>query len=316
MPRRIAVSSLLERDLRIRQIVAAFSFIAAIVIVTVIALMPGPTPAELAKQDADEKAAIKLVQSRYEPSLLLLSINPDLDTVDWGAVRAPEILCTYKNCWDVYFYVTTISGGKTMTVNANWFADPNTGQAAARDTEARMLFDAHLPELPTPASPAKIERPSATQFTPAVAETSVQTPTVHPEQSFDSEFSWYVADIRRTVSSNWYKQSIDPKTAQNSQTLVTFDVMRDGTPANIRIVKSSGSPSMDTECVRAVQRARFQPLPPAYEPASVGVSYTFTYDEASVVQPTQQAQPLQQVSAPPVQPIPVTPNPCANGGEC
>jgi protein TonB len=98
---------------------------------------------------------------------------------------------------------------------------------------------------------------------------------------FGSRFGWYVNGITRKVSENWYKQSIDPSTPQGAQTVIIFRIGRDGSADNVRIGKSSGSYGMDTECVRAVQRAEnFGPLPPAYNGSTVDVAYTFTYQEA------------------------------------
>ena len=46
---------------------------------------------------------------------------------------------------------------------------------------------------------------------------------------------------------------------------VTFDIKRDGHPANVQVEQSSGVPSLDQSAVRALQRIdTFGPLPPDY----------------------------------------------------
>jgi protein TonB len=63
---------------------------------------------------------------------------------------------------------------------------------------------------------------------------------------------------------------------------VIFVIARDGTVNNIRLSQSSGSPTLDTSAVRAVQRVEtFGPLPPGYSGSNVSVEYTFTNDQPS-----------------------------------
>lgn len=97
---------------------------------------------------------------------------------------------------------------------------------------------------------------------------------------FSSRFPWYVSQITRTVNDNWYRQEIDPSTPYGRVTRVIFTISRDGTPSNIRITQSSGSPTLDTSAVRAVQRVNtFGALPPQYRGSNVSVEYTFSYDQ-------------------------------------
>lgn len=93
-------------------------------------------------------------------------------------------------------------------------------------------------------------------------------------------FPWYVDVITRKVRENWYIQEVDPSTPKGRQATVTFNIARDGTPTAFRITGSSGSSTLDTSAVRAVQRVEsFGPLPPGYNGSSLSVAYTFTYDQ-------------------------------------
>ncbi len=92
-------------------------------------------------------------------------------------------------------------------------------------------------------------------------------------------YPYYVSIIQTKVSQAWYRQEVDPHTRSGSQTHVTFVIAKDGTPSNIRISQSSGSPTLDSSAIRAVQRVEnFSPLPSAYTKPTVSVEYTFTYD--------------------------------------
>jgi periplasmic protein TonB len=93
-------------------------------------------------------------------------------------------------------------------------------------------------------------------------------------------YPYYVGIIQRKVQQAWYLQEVDPRTAGGLQVRVIFSIARDGTPSNIRISHGSGSPSLDSSALRAVQRVEsFGPLPPGYSGSNVSVEYTFSYDQ-------------------------------------
>jgi protein TonB len=95
-------------------------------------------------------------------------------------------------------------------------------------------------------------------------------------------YPYYVSIIQRKVAQSWYKQEVDPHTRSGSQTKVTFSIARDGSPSDIHISESSGSPTLDSSALRAVQRVEnFSPLPSGYTKSNVSVEYTFTYDLAA-----------------------------------
>jgi periplasmic protein TonB len=95
---------------------------------------------------------------------------------------------------------------------------------------------------------------------------------------FGSRFSWYVQAVQRKVSENWLKYEIDPSIKEANRVYVTFDIARDGHPANVQIEQTSGVPSLDISAMRAVQRIdTFGPLPPEYSGSKVSVEFWFDY---------------------------------------
>ena len=91
---------------------------------------------------------------------------------------------------------------------------------------------------------------------------------------FGARFPWYVDVIRRKTAQNWYKQEVDPSTRDGARVFLSFSVSRSGEPSGVRIAQSSGSPTLDTSCVRAVQRVdTYGPLPSGYTGSSLQVSY-------------------------------------------
>ncbi len=93
---------------------------------------------------------------------------------------------------------------------------------------------------------------------------------------FGSRFSWYVDAVRRKITENWERYSIDPHTPPGKRTYLTFDINRDGSPSNVRVEQSSGIPSLDISAQRALQRIdTFGPLPPDYSGNHVSVEFWF-----------------------------------------
>jgi len=90
---------------------------------------------------------------------------------------------------------------------------------------------------------------------------------------FGSRFSYYVREVNQTVSRNWYK----PDVAAPRRAYIQFDIMRDGSPTNVRIEQSSGVPSLDQLAMRAVQRSEFPRLPAEYSGSKVSVEFWFDY---------------------------------------
>src|SRR5229473_56714 len=95
---------------------------------------------------------------------------------------------------------------------------------------------------------------------------------------FGSRYSWYVQVVQRKVSENWLKYEVDPSISTAQRVYITFDVQRDGRPANVQIEQSSGVPSLDQSATRAIQRIdTFGPLPPDYSGGKVSVEFWFDY---------------------------------------
>jgi protein TonB len=95
---------------------------------------------------------------------------------------------------------------------------------------------------------------------------------------FGTKYAWYVHVIQQKVSENWLKYEVDSKITTAQRVYITFDVARDGHPANVQVEQSSGVPSLDISAVRALQRIdTFGPLPPDYSGGKISVEYWFDY---------------------------------------
>jgi protein TonB len=95
---------------------------------------------------------------------------------------------------------------------------------------------------------------------------------------FGTKYAWYVQVIQKKVADNWLKYEVDPGITTAQRVYITFDVARDGSPANVQIEQSSGVPSLDISAKRALQRIdTFGPLPSDYSGGKISVEFWFDY---------------------------------------
>lgn len=95
---------------------------------------------------------------------------------------------------------------------------------------------------------------------------------------FGTRYAWYVHVVQQKVSENWMKYEVDPRISDARRVYVTFDIRRDGRPADVQVEQSSGVPSLDQSAVRALQRIdTFGPLPSDYSGNKVSVEFWFDY---------------------------------------
>jgi periplasmic protein TonB len=115
--------------------------------------------------------------------------------------------------------------------------------------------------------------PRATQ-----PQVSSSGPVAVNDSSFGARFAWYVNQINTKMSSSWNKYEVDQRTPRGSRVYIVFSINRDGSPSRIQLDRSSGSPTLDSSCLRAAQRVdTFGPLPSGYNQSTLMVSYYCEY---------------------------------------
>jgi protein TonB len=98
------------------------------------------------------------------------------------------------------------------------------------------------------------------------------------DNNFASMFPWYVQGINNTVGGKWNKYEVNPATPKGARAYVVFAVHRDGSVSNVQLDQSSGSPTLDTSCLRAVQRVdTLGALPAQYNQSTLKVSFYCEY---------------------------------------
>ncbi|MFZ0395712.1 MAG: TonB family protein [Terracidiphilus sp.] len=103
-------------------------------------------------------------------------------------------------------------------------------------------------------------------------------PTSITQGDFGSRFPWYVQQINSKMAQTWNKFEVDPRTPRGARVYLDFTIHRDGSPSNIQLQQSSGSPTLDRSCMRGVERVdTFGALPPGYSGSTLNVSYYCEY---------------------------------------
>ena len=91
----------------------------------------------------------------------------------------------------------------------------------------------------------------------------------------DSSLNWYGAAVKAALESAWVKPFLEDA-AGTASVVVGFDIARDGTTRNFRIIQSSGIPTLDRSAERAVLEASPLPaIPPTFSGDSIPVTMRF-----------------------------------------
>lgn len=129
---------------------------------------------------------------------------------------------------------------------------------------------------PAPPTPKAATGDSAAQLPESTTQLKNGTATATvQDRTFGNRYAYYVQIVSQKVAQNWYTGEADPHASQGKHVTIVFDIERDGTPANVHVLDKSGSPSLDTSAIRALQRVDgFGPLPAGNK---ITVEYTFDY---------------------------------------
>ncbi len=80
------------------------------------------------------------------------------------------------------------------------------------------------------------------------------------------------------MSSNWLQSTIDPSVRWAPRVVVTFQILPDGSVANLEILRSSGIASVDNSARRAIlDSSPLERLPAGYSGNQVSVEFWFEF---------------------------------------
>jgi hypothetical protein len=135
-------------------------------------------------------------------------------------------------------------------------------------------------------------RPPYTQM-----KATVVPPRPEPLESLGSQLSGYIEAAKNQVAQKWNSSEVAGTTPAGATVYIQFAIRRRGTHEVPTMETSSGYPSLDASCLRAVDRIRnFDHLPRRYSGDSLTVLYhctypgspTTTFAQDSITPPVQQ----------------------------
>ena len=95
-----------------------------------------------------------------------------------------------------------------------------------------------------------------------------------------ADFTLWVQRFKDEVYRNWIPPESVRWGAARGHVDFEFTVARDGSVLQIRLLKSSGTQSLDRAAQYALSSSRYLPLPDDYRPSQVTMQVTFIYNEA------------------------------------
>jgi protein TonB len=149
------------------------------------------------------------------------------------------------------------------------------GKTAPKTAKVETPAPSKHPQ-PTPETTKANSGSAATQIPQSVAQNrNGQAALTVQDHVFGQRNAWYFDAVQRTINQYWHADNVDSRSSMGKSVKLVFDINRDGTPSNIRVETSSGSPSLDQSAMRALQLVdKFGPLPAGNKQT---VEDTFTY---------------------------------------
>lgn len=93
---------------------------------------------------------------------------------------------------------------------------------------------------------------------------------------FGNRFGYYVDLLRQRVAQKWQTADVDPRMKSAPPVIITFNIQRDGTVRDVRVVQRSGNAVLDYSAQRAILEASpFPGLPPGFERNDANIEFWF-----------------------------------------
>lgn len=132
---------------------------------------------------------------------------------------------------------------------------------------------------PVPDTTKAASGDAATQLPQSVSQMKNGTATVTvQDRVFGNRYAYYLRLVGQLVNQNYNPNEADPRSSQGKSVSVLFDIERDGTVSGLHIETRSGSPTLDSAAMRAIQRIEtFGPLPAGDH---ITIEYKFDYHQS------------------------------------
>jgi TonB family protein len=94
--------------------------------------------------------------------------------------------------------------------------------------------------------------------------------------AFGNRFGWYRDLLEQRVAQKWRTEEVDPRLQTAPPVIVTFELLRNGSIRDVRVIQSSGNVALDRSAQRAIYEASpFPELPRDYERNNAQIEFWF-----------------------------------------
>jgi TonB family protein len=91
-----------------------------------------------------------------------------------------------------------------------------------------------------------------------------------------TRFAGYSQQIQQLIAQKWHTTDVDAHVQAAPTVIATFELQRDGSIRNLKILQQSGIPTLDFSVQRAILEASpFPPIPPGFDRSSANVEFWF-----------------------------------------
>jgi periplasmic protein TonB len=131
---------------------------------------------------------------------------------------------------------------------------------------------------PTPARPNQLYSGAGQALTSNMFSTQTGTGGVGvgPRSAFGSQYGWYRDLLEQRIAQKWRTDEVDARIQTAPPAIVTFEIARNGSIRDVRVLQSSGNYALDNSARRAVFEASpFPTLPNDFERSSASIEIWF-----------------------------------------
>lgn len=91
-----------------------------------------------------------------------------------------------------------------------------------------------------------------------------------------NRFAGYAQQIQQLVGQHWHTSDVDAHVQTAPTVIATFELLRDGSIRNLKVLQRSGVSSLDYSVERAIMEASpFPPIPPGFDRDSARIEFWF-----------------------------------------
>jgi protein TonB len=159
--------------------------------------------------------------------------------------------------------------------------EPDAVRIPARETARKPTYrhsEQYSQYRPSPERPNQIYSSSGQALSSPMygAQTGTGGVGMGAGSALGYRFGWYRDLLEQRVAQKWHTDEVDPRLQTAPPVIITFEIQRNGSIGDVRILQGSGNRALDYSAQRAIyEAAPFPALPQGYERSSANIEFWF-----------------------------------------